>query len=85
MWSDSGVCHKYQQHWNKSICIQTGHSQESALLEVNSDLLQAMDKQGVTFLVKDLNACFDSVDHNLFLNRLHSKYEFGKMDFKLPS
>ena len=44
-----------------------------------------MDKQGVTFLVKDLNACFDSVDHNLFLNRLHSKYEFGKMDFKLPS
>ena len=38
-----------------------------------------MDKQEITFLVQDLSAYFDSVDYNLFLNRLHLEYGFGKI------
>ena len=45
---------------------RVGHSTESALLKVKSDLLHAMDNQEVTCLVLlDLSAAFDTVDHDL--------------------
>ena len=48
---------------------RVGHSTESALLKVKSDLLHAMDNQEVTCLVLlDLSAAFDTVDHDLLLN-----------------
>ena len=51
---------------------QSGHSTESVLLKVKSDLLQAMDNQEVTYLeLLDLSVAFDTVDHDLLLNRLH--------------
>ena len=54
-----------------------GHSTESALLKVKSDLLHAMDNQKVTCLVLlDLSAPFDTVDHDLLLNQLHFRYGF---------
>ena len=50
---------------------RSGHSTESALLKVKTDLLVAMDKQKVTCLVLlDLSATFDTVSHQLLLNRL---------------
>ena len=54
-----------------------GHSTESALLKVKSDLLHVMDNQEVTCLVLlDLSVAFDTVDHDLLLNQLHFRYGF---------
>ena len=52
-----------------------GHSTETALLKIQSDILAAMDNQRVTLLVLlDLSAAFDTIDHQVLLNRLYVKY-----------
>ncbi len=51
------------------------HSTESALLRVQADILHNMEHQRVTILVLiDLSAAFDSIDHDILLNRLESKF-----------
>ena len=56
---------------------RVGHSTESALLKVKSDLLHAMDNQeGTCLVLLDLSLAFDTVDHDLLLTRLHFKYGF---------
>ena len=51
------------------------YSTETALLGVKNDILLNMNKQHVTLLVLlDLSAAFDTVDHNVLLSRLHSKF-----------
>ena len=53
---------------------RAGHSTETALLKVQNDILLAMDCQHVTLLVLlDLNAAFDTVDHQV-LRRLEDTY-----------
>ena len=55
---------------------RSGHSTETALLKVKTDILDTMDKQRVTCLVLlDLSAAFNTVSHKLLLNWL--KYQFG--------
>ena len=50
---------------------RSGHSTETALLKVKTDILDAMDKQRVMCLVLlDLSAVFDTVLHDLLLNWL---------------
>ena len=52
-----------------------GHSTETALRKVHNDLLMNMDAQRVTLLVLlDLRAAFDTVDHEVLLNRLRSSF-----------
>ena len=49
------------------------HSTETILLKVMNDILLEMNSQHVTLLVLlDLSAAFDTVDHNIFLDRLRS-------------
>ncbi len=48
-----------------------GHSTETALLRVNSDIDMALDRgEGTLLLLFDLSAAFDTVDNTTLLNRL---------------
>ena len=55
-----------------------GHSTETALLKIFSDILDAADSAQVTLLgLLDLSAAFDTVDHDIFLTRLQKSYGVG--------
>ena len=54
---------------------RANHNAETALLRVFNDILRSMDQQIVTILVLlDLSAAFDTVDHNILLHRLHTRF-----------
>ena len=47
------------------------HSTETALVEVQNDILRAIDdRNSVILLLIDLSAAFDTVDHDILLSRL---------------
>jgi hypothetical protein len=55
--------------------FRPGHSTESAVLHVLSDLLDAFDRGEVAALVLlDLSAAFDTVDHAILLERLRRSF-----------
>ena len=50
-------------------------STETALVKVHSDIVSATDNQScVIFLLLDLSAAFDKVDHNILLQRLFCRF-----------
>ena len=58
----------------QSAC-RKGHSTETALLRVINDFLSSMDKQHVsTFVLLDLSAALDNVDHAILLHRLETSF-----------
>ena len=51
------------------------HNCETALVRVHNGILVAIDKRHcVMLLLLDLSAAFDTVDRDILLTRLHSKY-----------
>ena len=52
------------------------HSTETALLNVQSDVLSFLDKEGpvIVMIVVDLSATFDTIDHEFLLSRLRDMY-----------
>jgi len=59
--------------------FRPGHSTEIAVLQVLSDILQAVNRGNSAALVLvDLSAAFDTVDHEILLQRL--RITFGNHD-----
>ena len=68
-----------QMHQEFQSAYRKNHSTETALLRMRNDILVNMNKQRVTLLVfLDLSAAFDTVDHDILLQRL--EYKFGIRD-----
>lgn len=56
----------------QSAC-RPNHSSETALLKIKNDILMNLNKQHATLLILlDLGAAFDTVDHQILLNRLRT-------------
>ena len=80
---EHAVCNQLMEYAEKTGSLEemqsayrVGHSTETALLKVKTDILNNMDQRRVTFLVLlDLSAAFDLVSFKLLLNHLH--YRFG--------
>jgi hypothetical protein len=54
---------------------RSGHSTETALIRVQSDLLNAIDNQDTAILLLlDLSAAFDMINHRILLHRLHNTF-----------
>ena len=73
--------HKHDHHLYETFqsAYRSGHSTETAVLRVQNDVLQAIDRGDCVFLVLlDLSAAFDTVSHELLLERLCT--EFGVTD-----
>ena len=52
-----------------------GHSTETALLRVMNDVVLSLDVQhDVILVLLDLSAAFDTIDHDILLERLRSRY-----------
>ena len=57
---------------------RSNHSTETAVLKVLSDILLALDSGKLALLsLLDLSASFDSVDHDMLLQRLQMSYGLG--------
>jgi hypothetical protein len=55
-----------------------GHSTETALLKIISDIIDAADEKKVTLLsLLDMSAAFDTVDFQILLRRLETTYGIG--------
>jgi len=58
--------------------FRSGHSTETVLIRLLSDIYSAMDKGQVTLLaLLDVSAAFDSVDHDILMQRLEKSFGFG--------
>ena len=65
---DAGLTDMYQSAY------RANHSSETALLKVQNDILCAMDRKQIVILtLLDMSAAFDLVDHEILLQRRHTR------------
>ena len=66
---DNSMHHPFQSAY------RAHHSVETALLKVNNDIMIALDQQeGVILILLDLSAAFDTVDHDILISRLQTRF-----------
>ena len=54
---------------------RSSHSTETALLKAKTNIIQVLDNQEVACLILlDLSVAFDTIDHDILLNRLKSRF-----------
>lgn len=69
--NDNQLHHPFQSAY------RARHSVETALLKVQNDIATALDKKKYVVLVMlDLSAAFDLVDHQILLQRMHTRFGF---------
>ena len=63
--------------------FHSGHSTETAVLWVKTDILHAFDSREITCLVLlDLSAVFDTICHETLLNHLNFRFSLGRTILK---
>ena len=68
--------HLHQLHDPNQSAYKAFHSTETALLKVQSDIADALDRgEIVLLLMLDMSAAFDTIDHSILLRRL--EHSFG--------
>lgn len=68
----NGLYERYQSAY------RAFHSTETALLKVHNDIARAIDAgKSVILVTLDLSAAFDTVDHDILLSRLSTRYGFS--------
>ena len=51
------------------------HSTETAIIRVYNDILHAIDgHQDVILVLLDLSAAFDTIDHQILIDRMHKQF-----------
>ena len=69
---DNSLYGKFQSAYRE------GHSTETALLRVHNDVMCALDRQKDLILVMlDLPAAFDTIDHDILMHRLRTRFGIG--------
>ena len=64
----NGLNEKYQSAYRKN------HGTETALIKIHDDILRALDtRHGVILVMLDLSAAFDTIDHDVLLDRFRRR------------
>ena len=65
---------KHDLHEDMQSAYKKCHSTETALLRVHNDIMVAVDGgNAVVLVLLDLSAAFDTIDHDILLQRLHER------------
>ena len=70
-------------HEHLQSAYKPGHSTETALVNVQNDILTSIDQHGIVILVMlDLSAALDTIDHDVLFSRMENTLGITGHDLK---